>query len=51
MRFNPSLNAAVINDIQGSDQSLQTALQQVSTGLKVNTPSDNPAARSPIQIG
>ncbi len=44
MRFNPSLNAAVINDIQGSDQNLQTALQQVSTGLKVNTPSDNPAA-------
>ncbi len=44
MRVNPSLNAAVINDIQQSNSNLQTALQQVSTGLKVNAPSDNPAA-------
>lgn len=44
MRFNPSLNAAVIDEIQQSSSKLQTAFQQVSTGLKVNSPSDNPAA-------
>ncbi len=44
MRFNPSLNAAVLDDIQQSNGNLQTAFQQVSTGLKVNNPSDNPAA-------
>ena len=44
MRFNPSLNASVIQDIQQSGQNLQTALQQVATGQRVNLPSDNPAA-------
>jgi len=43
MRFNPNLNAAVTSDIQQSEQALQTALQQVSTGQRVNSPSDNPS--------
>ena len=34
----------ILQDIQQSDASLQTAFQQVSTGQKVNLPSDNPAA-------
>ncbi|MBB5056371.1 flagellar hook-associated protein 3 FlgL [Granulicella aggregans] len=46
MRFNPSLNASVIIDIQNSEQAVQTAFQQVSTGLKVNQPSDDPSASS-----
>lgn len=46
MRFNPSINAAVASDIQQSEQALQTAFQQVSTGQRVNQPSDNPAASS-----
>jgi len=44
MRFNPSLNSVVINDIQQSGHRLQTALQQVSTGVRVSLPSDDPAA-------
>ena len=44
MRVNPNFNASILQDIQQSDVSLQTAFQQVSTGQKVNLPSDNPAA-------
>jgi flagellar hook-associated protein 3 FlgL len=44
MRFNPSINAEVTNNIQQSEQALQTAFQQVSTGLRVNQPSDDPSA-------
>ena len=44
MRFNPNINSAVSNNIQQSEQALQIAFQQVSTGQKVNQPSDNPAA-------
>ncbi len=44
MRVNPNFNASILEDIQQSDASLQTAFQQVSTGQKVNLPSDNPAA-------
>ena len=44
MRINPNFNASILQDIQQSDASLQTAFQQVSTGQKVNLPSDNPAA-------
>ena len=44
MRVNPNFNASILQDIQQSDTSLQTAFQQVSTGQKVNLPSDNPAA-------
>ncbi len=48
MRFNPNFNATIVNDIQQSDQNVQTALQQVSTGQKVNLPSDNPAASAAL---
>jgi flagellar hook-associated protein 3 FlgL len=44
MRFNPSISASVILDIQNSDQAVQTAYQQVSTGQRVNVPSDDPSA-------
>jgi flagellar hook-associated protein 3 FlgL len=44
MRFNPNINASVISDIQSSEQAVQNAFQQVSTGLRVNQPSDDPAA-------
>ncbi len=44
MRVNPNFNASILEDIQQSDASLQTAFQEVSTGQKVNLPSDNPAA-------
>ena len=44
MRVNPNFNATILQDIQQSDASLQTAFQEVSTGQKVNLPSDNPAA-------
>lgn len=44
MRVNPNFSSTVISDIEQSDAALQTAYHQVSTGQKVNTPSDNPAA-------
>ena len=44
MRVNPNFSSTVIDEIEQSDASLQTAYRQVSTGQKVNTPSDNPAA-------
>ncbi|MGI4828075.1 MAG: flagellar hook-associated protein FlgL [Janthinobacterium lividum] len=44
MRVNPNLTATVIDGIQQSDQALQTAYREVTTGQKVNQPSDNPAA-------
>jgi flagellar hook-associated protein 3 FlgL len=34
----------VLDGVQQSEQSLQTALQQLSTGKRVNQPSDDPAA-------
>jgi flagellar hook-associated protein 3 FlgL len=46
MRVNPSINASVIINIQNSEQAVQTAFQQVSTGQRVNQPSDDPAASS-----
>lgn len=48
MRFNPNINAAVISDIQQSEQNVQTAFQQVSTGLRVNSASDDPAASAAL---
>lgn len=44
MRVNPNFSSTVINDIEQSDQALQTAYQQVSTNQKVNVASDNPSA-------
>jgi len=44
MRVNPNMVPDMLAAIQQSESSLQTALQQVSTGKSVTIPSDNPAA-------
>jgi flagellar hook-associated protein 3 FlgL len=44
MRFNPDITASVNSAIDASEQAVQTAYQQLSTGLRVNSPSDDPAA-------
>ena len=44
MRVNPNVVPDIIANIQQSQVSLDTALQQVSTGKSVNLPSDNPGA-------
>lgn len=44
MRIDPNTTPNILADMQQSQVSLNTALQQVSTGLSVNNPSDNPTA-------
>jgi flagellar hook-associated protein 3 FlgL len=44
MRIDPNLVPGILAGLQQSQVSLNTALQQVSTGKSVNVPSDNPAA-------
>jgi flagellar hook-associated protein 3 FlgL len=44
MRVDPNMVPNMLAAIQQSEVSLNTALQQVSTGKSVNVPSDNPAA-------
>jgi len=44
MRIDPNMVPNILADLQQSQVFLNTALQQVSTGLSVNNPSDNPAA-------
>jgi|SRR6185312_1735206 len=44
MRFVSNIASNVITDIQQSDRSVQTALQQLSSGQRVAVPSDDPAA-------
>jgi len=44
MRIDPNIVPEILADLQQSQVSLNTALQQVSTGKSVNVPSDNPAA-------
>jgi flagellar hook-associated protein 3 FlgL len=46
MRVDPNMVPDMLAAIQQSELSLQTALQQVSTGKSVTLPSDNPAAES-----
>ncbi|HEY0786906.1 MAG TPA: flagellar hook-associated protein FlgL [Acidobacteriaceae bacterium] len=48
MRFNATFGSTITTDIQQSEQALQTALQQVSTGKRVNLPSDDPAASAAL---
>jgi flagellar hook-associated protein 3 FlgL len=48
MRFVPNLTSTIIANIQQSDASVQTALQQVSTGQRVNVPSDDPTASATV---
>lgn len=44
MRVNPNIVPDILGDIQQSQTTLNTALQQVSTGKRVNLPSDDPFA-------
>src|SRR5208283_4546724 len=44
MRIDPNLVPTILADLQQSQVSLNTALQQVSTGKSVSVPSDNPTA-------
>ncbi|MGD0646748.1 MAG: flagellin [Acidobacteriaceae bacterium] len=44
MQINPSVTPDILADLQQSQSTLNTALQQVATGLSVSVPSDNPAA-------
>ena len=44
MRINPNVVPDILADLQQSQVSLNTALQQVSTGKSVSQPSDNPTA-------
>jgi flagellar hook-associated protein 3 FlgL len=48
MRFVSNIASNVITDIQQSDQSVQTALQQLSSGQRVSVPSDDPAASAAL---
>jgi flagellar hook-associated protein 3 FlgL len=48
MRFVPSIASSVTSNIQTSEASLEKALQQVSTGLRVNLPSDDPSASASL---
>jgi flagellar hook-associated protein 3 FlgL len=44
MRIDPNTTPTILADLQQSQTVLNTALQQVATGLSVNNPSDNPTA-------
>lgn len=44
MRFDPNFSSSVVDGITQSDAAFQTAEQQLSTGLRVNQASDDPAA-------
>jgi flagellar hook-associated protein 3 FlgL len=44
MRIDPNMVPSLLEELQQSQVSLNTALQQVSTGLRVNQPSDDPTA-------
>jgi len=44
MRISPELTQVVLNALNVSDQAEQTALQQMTTGRRVNQDSDDPAA-------
>jgi flagellar hook-associated protein 3 FlgL len=44
MRINPNINDAVNSAIEQSQQAVTNAFEQVSTGQRVNQPSDDPAA-------
>jgi flagellar hook-associated protein 3 FlgL len=44
MQINPNIIPDILADVHRSQAALDAALQQVSTGLKVTVPSDNPTA-------
>ena len=46
MRVDPNLSSILNSGIQSTQQALQTSVQQLSSGLSVSTPSDNPYAEA-----
>lgn len=44
MRVNPNMQAEMLSYLQVSQNQEQTAIEQLATGLRVNVPSDDPAA-------
>jgi flagellar hook-associated protein 3 FlgL len=44
MQINPNFTPTILSDMHQSQAALNTALQQVATGLSVSVPSDNPTA-------
>ena len=48
MRVNPNIQPVVLAGINASESSLQNSLQAVSTGLRVNLPSDDPTASAAL---
>jgi len=46
MRVNPNFVPDIVSDLQQSQSTLNTLLQEVATGKSVNQPSDNPSASS-----
>jgi flagellar hook-associated protein 3 FlgL len=44
MRVNPNMQADMLSYLQASQNQEQTAIEQLATGLRVNLPSDDPAA-------
>lgn len=50
MRITPQTSAIVLNALNAADKAEQTALQQMTTGRRVNQASDDPAAAA-VQVG
>jgi flagellar hook-associated protein 3 FlgL len=48
MRVNPNFEPTVVAGIEQTEQAMQTAEEQVSTGLRVETPSDDPEASAAL---
>lgn len=48
MRVNPNITPDILTAIWNTQQQENTALQQLSTGKRVNTPSDDPAAAAAL---
>ena len=44
MRIDPNMVPEMLANLQQSQVQLNTALQEVATGLSVNQPSDNPTS-------
>ena len=44
MRVNPNMQADMLSYLQVSQNQEQTAIEQLATGMRVNKPSDDPAA-------
>lgn len=50
MQINPNITPTILSDMHQSQAALNTALQQVATGLSVSVPSDNPTASATMVL-